>query len=543
MVFKEDPWSWGSMRSVDITPDKSLIEKLGSVGFTPEEAISEFIDNALDAKYDNVSGSEIIPGKITVTIDLNHDSIEIRDTSAGILDFDNCLKAARSDKISGNTLGSFGLGLKTASMSLGRRLFIESKRIHEPIGHRTVLDIDEWKETSDWIIKVEDFDAPVSDHYTHIKIDRLHVDPLLYEEELIDGLAERFDAFLEEDVLEININGKTITPEKRIFLSEDDPSLINAIESTGLKNFKKRKVFKFNIGSMSISGWVDLLEKRSMSSKFGFHLYRGRRLITGYEKIGIRDHPSHANIFGHIYLPIDFPVSFTKNKVEVQRKEYKMLKDKMKEITSDHTRISSFMAQEKAPVVEPKVDKDLKKSLDVLTEALKECPALSGIFPEERRRALEREAHGFGEVPSETRRPPINETATRPVPKNSRARNPAKDKPKQLKDFWFVNLDGFKLKLYHDWIEIDEPRMWYSNLDQSDKIPELTVETNVSFEAYKLTTDKVFYATSNVIMALSRVVMSLADPSKLGNRDIVDLSEEIYLAWGRKIKSKIKESE
>jgi len=527
------------VRSVDITPDKSLFEKLGNVGFTPEEAISEFIDNALDAKYDGATGGEIISENIKVIINLHRDSIEIIDNSAGIAQFDKCLKAAWSDKTSGATLGTFGLGLKTASMSLGRRITIESKRIGEPVGHRTVLDVDDWKKTPQWTIEIDDFPSNEDDHYTRIKIEKIYVDTSLYEDDLIKGLAERFGPFLEEEVLIIQLNGRVIQPEKQNFMAEDDPNLNHAMKSTGLTHFMKRKEFEFKIGHMTIKGWVDLLEKRSMSSKFGFHIYRGKRLIQSYQKIGIRDHPSHANIFGHIYLPMDFPVSFTKNKIEVQRKEYRTLKKKMEEITSDHKKISSFMAKEKAPLVPQKLEMDVKKSLDILTESLKECPTLSEIFQEERRRALESEADCFGEVPSEVRSPKIDKTATRPQPKGTRVRNPKEDKPTQPKNFWYVKIGGFKLKLYHEWIESEEPKMWYSSLDESKDTPELTVQTNVAFDAFEQTTDRVFYATSNVIMALSKIVHSMTDVTKLRGRDIIELSEEIFLAWGRKIKSRI----
>src|SRR5437016_4474762 len=172
------------MRMVDITPDKSLLEKLGSVGFVPEEAVAEFVDNALDAKYEEETGDEIIAGKIHVNVNLTPTSILVSDDSAGISDFDNCLRAAWSTKELDVFLGSYGLGLKTAAMSLGKKLKITSVRIGEGTQHRAVLDLDRWYEDPTWRIEVEDLPAKPSEHGTTIEIERLHVNPELFREDL-----------------------------------------------------------------------------------------------------------------------------------------------------------------------------------------------------------------------------------------------------------------------------------------------------------------------------------------------------------------------
>ena len=38
---------------VDITPDKSLIQKLGLVGYRTVQAIAELLDNSIDARIKN----------------------------------------------------------------------------------------------------------------------------------------------------------------------------------------------------------------------------------------------------------------------------------------------------------------------------------------------------------------------------------------------------------------------------------------------------------------------------------------------------------
>jgi hypothetical protein len=521
-------------RSIDITPDKSLIEKLGSVGFTPEEAIAEFIDNSIDAMYDNQTGTRLIDGPAEVDVGLTQSEISIADSSAGIADFDNCMKAAWSEKHSGATLGQFGLGMKTASMTLGRSLEIHSKRLGETLEHRTSLDLDDWYKTKSWKLEVEDAPSRAKDHWTRVRIEKLVVDPLLYLNDLRDELAEHFAPLILEGEVRIRINGKKIQPEPVEFLPASDTAFRRAERELGINSFQKRLGFSFSSDHQSINGWIDFLEKRSLSGKFGFHVFRGRRLIQPFVKIGIRDHPSNANLFGHPYLPTTFPVAFTKNRIEWRGRA--SLQAELEKICADHRRVANKMAQEKAPVVHPKIVQDVRRSLDVLALAVKDSPFVKDLAESESKRALEREAEGFGPVDSERRAPKVNRSATRPIPKNVRARNPLPGKPRQKKDWWFVRIGAFELKLFHDWIDADEPRMWYSTYQEDRRPPELHVQTNISFDAYDATTDKMFYATGNVIMALAKVLQDQIDQVGKSHTDLGELQEDLFLRWGKRIR-------
>ena len=72
---------------------------------------------------------------------------------------------------------------------------------------------------------------------------------------------------------------------------------------------------------------------------------------------------------------------------------------------------------------------------------------------------------------------------------------------------------------------------------QDDKKPiELHVQTNVGFDAYDATTDKTYYATANVVAALSKVIHSWLTQKGLAAPDILDLQEDLFLNWSRRIK-------
>jgi hypothetical protein len=78
--------------------------------------------------------------------------------------------------------------------------------------------------------------------------------------------------------------------------------------------------------------------------------------------------------------------------------------------------------------------------------------------------------------------------------------------------------------------------MWYSTFNEDRSPPELLVQTNITFDSYDATTDKMFYATGNVIMALARVLSDLAQQAGRGPTDPVDVQEDLYLRWGKRLK-------
>jgi hypothetical protein len=521
-------------RTVNITPHKSLFEKIGSVGFSTEEAIAEFVDNSLDAKYDPKTGEPIIPEKINVNLTFESNRIIVEDDSAGIFDFDNCLRLAFSEKQFETALGQFGLGLKTASMSLGRKLTIESKRIGDRLGHRATLDLDNWYQDEEWRIQVEDFDCDEASHWTRITLEKLYVNPTGFVNDLRTALADRFGEFILNRELSIKINGLEVVPEPKEFLDPlKDIQFQRAVQDLGLVGFKTHKEFSFNVDGMFIIGWVDFLKERSLTGRFGFNIYRSRRLIVPYVKIGIRDHPSNANIFGHIYLPREFPISFTKNKIEVQRSVYEQLRQRLEAVTLEHRRISAKMAQQSAPIISPKTLSSLEKNISILEKVIPRSQIIKDLLPQplrERVRALPQDSEDFGDVDAEKRKPKVNPTAVRPIPKEARVRNPRQKR--QKKNFWYITLPTGRIKLIHEFAEVDgtPPKMYFSEFYEDRSPPEFIVTTNMKFDAWGTTKDEAFYATGVIITALSKLIEGMAE-RKVATA--FDIQEDIWRLWGK----------
>ena len=57
-----------TIKNIDITPDKSLMPKMAKSGYTITEAISELIDNSIDAQIANK--------KLTIIVNVKENKIE-----------------------------------------------------------------------------------------------------------------------------------------------------------------------------------------------------------------------------------------------------------------------------------------------------------------------------------------------------------------------------------------------------------------------------------------------------------------------------------
>src|SRR3989449_6340786 len=156
---------------IDITPDKSLMPKMAQTGYSFVQAISELVDNSIDARRE---GEQLV-----VKVDLKGDSIQVMDDGTGMTEGEaaRCLKLAHSVKR--GKLGEFGLGLKTACLSLGRRFKIYTTTKQD--AEKYILDFDEdrWMTSQDvdWShfpLRALRKEKPMS-HGTTLKIDRLKV--------------------------------------------------------------------------------------------------------------------------------------------------------------------------------------------------------------------------------------------------------------------------------------------------------------------------------------------------------------------------------
>jgi len=106
---------------IDITPHRSILTKISQTGYSIQEALSELIDNAIDAR---------IPEKeLLVTVDISKDVITVTDNGTGMTEEQagKSIRLGFSEKK--QQLGEFGLGLKTSTSFLGQGFTLTTSQL------------------------------------------------------------------------------------------------------------------------------------------------------------------------------------------------------------------------------------------------------------------------------------------------------------------------------------------------------------------------------------------------------------------------------
>jgi len=288
-------------KSLNITPDKSLMIKIGQKNYKIQEAIAELVDNSIDAMIPNE--------KLFISVNLLKDRIIVEDNGCGMNEktFTNAVILGKSSKI--NKLGIYGLGLKTACVNLGKKFTIISSPKGEDKKYTFYFDEDEWMKIKS--LNWSDYPYEVNfenkaEHYTKIIIEKLKVNLHSFgrrvENRIISDFGLRYGLMLQKGNLIIKISDAYVEPN---FPQCEDESKIN---------------FDFNLiendPSTRIYGWVGLKwdvirEKVTGSQKgvYGFITYRNGRLITQYDDLkvdneifAIRRHPQWATIIGVVNM-------------------------------------------------------------------------------------------------------------------------------------------------------------------------------------------------------------------------------------------------
>jgi hypothetical protein len=123
---------------------RRLMESLRDIGYDLPAAVADLVDNSIDADAENVR------------VDIGHDSkggwIRIADDGVGMTErqLDEAMRYGSSRAYGPTDLGHFGLGLKTASLSQGRRLSVATRStVRGPVRVRR-WDLDRVARTDAW---------------------------------------------------------------------------------------------------------------------------------------------------------------------------------------------------------------------------------------------------------------------------------------------------------------------------------------------------------------------------------------------------------
>lgn len=291
---------------IDITPHRSILTKISQTGYSIQEALSELIDNAIDARIQDK--------KLTVTVDISKDEIVIIDNGTGMSE-DEAAKSIRlgfSEKK--QQLGEFGLGLKTSTSFLGHGFTMTTTPLGGDEAYTIQYDADDWLEDGDWYkypFVVEDGINP-EESGTKVVIHKLRVD---ITDKLLASIREefglRFGPFIQNGELDLNFNSSPCPP----FV----PSILDG----------EKTEFTFEFPGGKAWGWWGYQLSGLNKSYYGFHTYRRGRLVTTYDKMGLTPNQDIKQIIGDLHIE-GIPINHDKKNFAKTSEQYRNLEEQMR---------------------------------------------------------------------------------------------------------------------------------------------------------------------------------------------------------------------
>lgn len=288
-----------SGHKADITPDKSLMAKLGRTGYRTEQAIAELVDNAIDARRGRVN--------VRVRLDFGGKTITVADDGRG-MDRDGLAGALTIARHSGGGLGRFGIGMKSACSSLGGAFAVTTTVAGSEKEFSARYDEDEWlkDDAAGWRnFAIDEGRTAKGRHGTTVKITKARVP--LYPNQ-VSAFARKFGVrygpYLADGRACVLVNSRMCTPA--------EPEI---------REGTRRDISIPLGGGRKMTGWIGALRKRSVKGNYGMHLYWRGRLIKAFDKFGMRRHPAVSGVVGSLSLD-HVPVNFHKTGFIEESPEY-----------------------------------------------------------------------------------------------------------------------------------------------------------------------------------------------------------------------------
>lgn len=493
----------------DITPDMSLMPKLGKSGYSSPQAIAELVDNSIDAR---------IEGKIlNVNIRIDKNIISVADNGSGMSEkqLANAMTLAHSDKE--NQLGEFGLGLKTACNSLGSRFEIITSPVSDSKQYQFIFDQEEWlKSSRKWEIEVESSKTDLDQHFTIIKIENLTKNIPGLPDVLKRDMERRFAPFIDKGEVAIKVNGKACKPSKHDLI-EGSKKEFNIVIKEGMAKGNK------------IYGWYGLLKEGSNKGLYGFHTYRRGRMITTYDKMVIGEHPTISRIIGEINM--DFvPVTHNKKDFIRESDEFSITEDLLK------IEFKDLMKEAKKKSGQDSITNNVISELNIwqdkISQAIAKSPDLkyytSQIDP---KTGMVKDDDGEEqEIPTEKRDLGDEKKTIEPKDTNIK-RVPKKENENKKK---IIKVKGKQFEFDHQFSSLGQDSSWKQYEFDKDK-RKIIIYTNIDFPAFAATKDKIFYAVIHIAESIAEIMVKEVG-EEIGNLQEI---KELILKAASKLKNQI----
>ena len=153
------------MKIIDVTPTTDIIHSMRRAGYTWYEAVQDIIDNSVDALKAQYNKTGAVDGVVKIKYLLKDtivNGIVIADTGTGIDEttLTKILKMGWSAKRGTDQLGTFGMGLKTAGVSLGDLIRVVSRDSDSTSLRMVKWDVDQIMESGKFKAQYYDGDVP-----------------------------------------------------------------------------------------------------------------------------------------------------------------------------------------------------------------------------------------------------------------------------------------------------------------------------------------------------------------------------------------------
>ncbi|MER1959214.1 MAG: ATP-binding protein [Solibacillus sp.] len=305
------------MKTIITQPSAApVIQSLRNIGYTAQTAISDIVDNGIDARA----------GSIHITFDYNNGFISIQDDGMGMSDEELQIamtigskdpREARKQK----ELGRFGMGLKTASFSLGQRLSVLTKK--DGVISERCWDLDYVSEHNEWHLfreipdDIKEIIGSIdSENGTIVFIDNLDrfcgygtAKPI--QSSSFYAKIARIRKYLEmvfhlkiEGGLNLYINDNFLTPWDP-FLSEYEKTIEGEVQIIRV-NRKRVKVTPYVLPHPSTFNEVDYKTAggvKGWRDQQGFYIYREGRLVNFGDWFGLFTKDNFSEL---VRIKIDF---------------------------------------------------------------------------------------------------------------------------------------------------------------------------------------------------------------------------------------------
>ncbi|WP_190808702.1 ATP-binding protein [Flagellimonas sp. S3867] len=258
---------------------KNIISTYKRLSYKAWYAIAEFVDNSTQAYFNNKKELDKIYGEddrlvVKVNYSRKDSCLTIEDNSMG-MDLDRFKHALHiGDTKYSKGRSKYGVGMKTAACWFGDKWSIKTCKLGEGKEYSCTVSVSEIIENEDDTIKIKEKLVDEKEHYTHVKIEKLH--------KIMHGnTLKKVKSFLER-IYYIDIANNELTIE----FQENELESFDQEEGLYLneEGKKYKKEFSFTVGDegsdkKSISGWVSAILPGSRE-KAGFTIQMNDRVIV-----------------------------------------------------------------------------------------------------------------------------------------------------------------------------------------------------------------------------------------------------------------------